>query len=82
MELKAWWCEVSCLNKTIIEITDSVFINPTDVSSMEFGDYGNYYGSNYGTVITMKSGRKIFVKFAKPNEILKKIEDSQHGGGK
>jgi len=69
--------ENSCTKKTIIKITDDVFIQAEDVSSMEYeAGYENYWGNghNGGTIVTMKSGRKIFVSNATPVEIMEKLK--------
>ena len=66
---------MSCINKEVISISDSVWINPSDISTMEYGDYGSYFnGYKTGTIIVMKSGRKVFVKYETPKDILDKIE--------
>lgn len=65
-------------DKVLIEITDCVLINSSDVSSLE---YERYYGASYwgntsgraGTIITMKSGRKIFVGGSTPKEVNAKL---------
>lgn len=67
----------------LVEITKDVFVDPAEVVSVEKhdeyktkrGDYGTYTvleGS--GSIITMKNGRKIYVRDVTPEEIFKQLK--------
>lgn len=56
----------------MLKITDEIFIEPSELSSMEYVfDDKDYWGNKIvgGTILTMKSGRKIFVKCKTPHKI-------------
>ena len=63
----------------MIEITNDVFIDPKEVCGIE-NDYAtDYYGEGLhkGVVITLKCGRKIYVKKSSAKDIFAMIE-TQH----
>ena len=67
----------SVTRKTLLAVNDMVYINADDVSTIEyekqtFGYWGN--ATRSGSIITMKSGRKIFVVNVKPDEIFEKMQ--------
>ena len=60
----------------IKEVTESVFVNADEVSSMEFipASADEYYSQTQGTLILLKNGRKIFVNYMKPSEVMEKLK--------
>ena len=71
------------VQKILIKITDDVIVDPIEVSSVQSEVVHKYCGgspsdsSTYidfqGSVMTLKNGRKIYVKFMTPEEILHKL---------
>jgi hypothetical protein len=62
--------------KELIRITDKVYVNETDVATLEYeAGYSDYWGSTHamGTIIVMKSGRKVFAEGLKPAQVLEKL---------
>ena len=68
----------SIFEKTILQLTDEVAINPMDISSLEVTqDETDYWGSRIsrgGTVLIMRSGAKIFVKGLNIRDIKVKVD--------
>ena len=65
------------------QITPEIYIDPTEVSSIqketiesETWGSGSVGYSFYGTVLTLKNGRKIFVKHLTPEQVLKKLNST------
>ena len=58
----------------VIKLTDDIYVNPNEISAMQFDTFG-YYGDEFGTTITLQNGRKILVKGLKPDEIIKLIKN-------
>lgn len=66
------------MKKELIEINDEIFINETDVSTLEYekAQYAGYHGSKIhsgGTIIIMKSGRKVFAEGLTPKQVYAKL---------
>ena len=68
----------SIFDKTILELNDAVSINPHDISSLEeTKDTYIYWGaktSNFGTIITMRTGAKLFVAGLTRAAIREKVD--------
>lgn len=67
----------------LVEITESILIDPNEVSSIQreviIRSIGWSGRTVTGSVITLKNGRKIFVKNKTPGDILKIIETKVAG---
>lgn len=71
---------MSIVNKALVKINDKVFINEADVSTLEYeAGHRDYWGSSraMGTIIVMKSGRKVFAEGLKPDQVLEKLRENK-----
>lgn len=68
--------------KELIRITDKIYISETDVSTLEWEEpqYDSYWGGSTrkgGTIIVMKSGRKVFAEGLKPDQVTEKLRKKE-----
>jgi hypothetical protein len=68
----------------MVEITEGIFVNKDEVCSIQEEKTVSWHGSPsdsfpvdsfVGSVITMKNGRKIYVKNLSPKEIMVKLNE-------
>ena len=62
--------------KELIRISETIHVHEDDVSTLEFQDrFTDYWGSTQkmGTIIVMKSGRKVFAEGLKPDQVKEKL---------
>lgn len=57
----------------LVELSLEVIVNPADVSALEHCD-GGYFEDGWGTIVTLKNGRKILVRRKNVSEIKEMLE--------
>lgn len=68
--------------KELIRINENIYVHEDDVSTLEFQDrFTDYWGSTQkmGTIIVMKSGRKVFAEGLRPDEVKEKLKTKSEG---
>jgi hypothetical protein len=62
------------MNLKVSKITEDVFVLKDEICSLEFERVKGYQSmERFGTIMTLKNGRKIYVKEMRPEQVIEKL---------